>query len=244
MHTIGSTDAVLLREAALQDTGAVASIGRRGFIAAHRPFVPRSTLDAIADRTYDAATLSACIAACRTAPDAHFLVAEQRGRTVAFLHQDAFASRPELHRLYVEPSLTGRGIGRALVEELERRLPGGTAYVLLVASGNVGARRFYARMGFRLLESRPDGLAVMRRALRVDLPAELPEVPGLLLERVAGCEARPPLYLHQRAEGHGPVPLRRWPAAQAGFEHALLEAPVDADDCVRLFAPAERWLTA
>lgn len=244
MHTIRSTDAVLLREATAEDTDAVASIGRRGFVAVHGPFVARETLDVIAEETYDATALSDCITACRAAPDAHFLVAEQRGRVVAFLHEDAFGPRPELHRLYVEPALTGRSIGRALVDELERRLPDGRAYVLLVAAGNVGARRFYTRAGFRQLELRPDGLAVLRRSMGLDLPAEVPEVPGLVLERIAGSEVQPQLYLHTRAEGLGPEPLRRWPAARAGFEHALLEAPVGAGECVRLLAPAARWLAA
>ncbi|MFE5484625.1 GNAT family N-acetyltransferase [Streptomyces sp. NPDC056527] len=56
----------------------------------------------------------------------------------------------ELYALYVQPSLTGSGIGRALLEAVHAHAhAAGFAPVLLwVLAGNGGARRFYERAGY------------------------------------------------------------------------------------------------
>ena len=51
-----------------------------------------------------------------------------------------------LEQLYVEPSLTGRGIGGQLVELAKRERPEGLR--LWTFAANAGARRFYERHGF------------------------------------------------------------------------------------------------
>jgi GNAT superfamily N-acetyltransferase len=51
-----------------------------------------------------------------------------------------------LEQLYVEPSLTGRGIGGQLVELAKRERPEGLR--LWTFEANAGARRFYERHGF------------------------------------------------------------------------------------------------
>ena len=50
-------------------------------------------------------------------------------------------------QLYVEPRLTGRGIGGELVGLAKRQRPGGLR--LWTFESNVGAQRFYERHGFR-----------------------------------------------------------------------------------------------
>lgn len=59
-----------------------------------------------------------------------------------------------LDQLYVEPGLTGRGIGLALLEQAERERPDGLQ--VWAFQSNVRALRFYARHGFTEVE-RTDG---------------------------------------------------------------------------------------
>jgi len=55
----------------------------------------------------------------------------------------------EVGSLYVTPSMQGRGVGAALLDEAERRLGGGPA-VVWVIERNTAARAFYERAGWRL----------------------------------------------------------------------------------------------
>ena len=55
-----------------------------------------------------------------------------------------------LDHLYVDPAIQGRGIGGALLNHAKALQPGGLQ--LWVFQKNDGARRFYARHGFRLVE--------------------------------------------------------------------------------------------
>ena len=60
-----------------------------------------------------------------------------------------------LDHLYVDPSLQGRGIGSALLGHAKALQPAGLQ--LWVFQENEGARRFYERHGFRLVESTDGG---------------------------------------------------------------------------------------
>lgn len=87
-------------------------------------------------------------------PPAEVLVldaGEAGGRVLAFMVIDAGASY--LAQLFVEPGAMGRGLGRRLLDEACRRMPGG--WHLHVATANMGARRFYERRG---LEAGPASL--------------------------------------------------------------------------------------
>jgi GNAT superfamily N-acetyltransferase len=78
-------------------------------------------------------------------------VAEDRQRTlVGILVLDG----DWLDQLYVEPALTGRGVGAALLRLAKRRHPDGLW--LWVFASNIGAQRFYERHGFAEIE-RTDG---------------------------------------------------------------------------------------
>jgi ribosomal protein S18 acetylase RimI-like enzyme len=72
--------------------------------------------------------------------------------------------------LYVEPEMTGGGIGSALLEHAKGRRPAG--FCLWTFQQNDGARRFYERHGLRLIrltdgedneEKTPDALYAWRR---------------------------------------------------------------------------------
>jgi GNAT superfamily N-acetyltransferase len=55
-------------------------------------------------------------------------------------------SGPWLEQLYVEPTMTGRGIGASLVKLAKRQRPEGLR--LWTFASNAGAQRFYERHGF------------------------------------------------------------------------------------------------
>jgi GNAT superfamily N-acetyltransferase len=74
-------------------------------------------------------------------------VAERDGSIVGF----AGVSPGWLDHLYVDPDAQNAGIGTALLEHAKRLQPGGLE--LWVFQRNDGARRFYERHGFALLES-------------------------------------------------------------------------------------------
>jgi predicted N-acetyltransferase YhbS len=59
-----------------------------------------------------------------------------------------------LEQLYVDPDLTGQGVGSTLLALAKRERPDGLRLWTFVS--NLGARRFYLRHGFREVE-RTDG---------------------------------------------------------------------------------------
>ena len=77
--------------------------------------------------------------------------------------------------LYVEPKVTGRGIGSALLEQAKTRRRDG--FSLWTFQQNEGARRFYERHGLHLIrltngdgneEKTPDALYAWRRGSIAD----------------------------------------------------------------------------
>ena len=66
-----------------------------------------------------------------------------------------------LEHLYVEPGLTGHGIGARLLEVAKRERPDGLR--LWTFAANAGAQRFYERHGFTALR-RTDGASNEERA--------------------------------------------------------------------------------
>lgn len=79
-------------------------------------------------------------------PTTETWVAELDGAVVAFCSLgDGW-----IEQLYVAPGHTGHGIGSRLVELAKERQPGGLQ--LWTFQVNAGARRFYERHGFRVVE--------------------------------------------------------------------------------------------
>ena len=74
--------------------------------------------------------------------DCELWVAEQDGALAGILVLDG----DFVDQLYVEPGLTGRGIGSALLAVAKRERPQGLQ--LWAFQTNTGARRFYERHGF------------------------------------------------------------------------------------------------
>lgn len=78
------------------------------------------------------------------------IVAEDAGRILGY----AAVSRNHLENLFVDPAAQGRGVGAALLVEVESRVRAGfervTLRCLLV---NPQARRFYERYGYQVRET-------------------------------------------------------------------------------------------
>ena len=80
--------------------------------------------------------------ASRIVEDCELWVAEQDGAVAGILVLDGDV----VDQLYVEPGLTGRGIGSALLALAQRERPEGLQSWAFQT--NAGARRFYERHGF------------------------------------------------------------------------------------------------
>ncbi len=79
-------------------------------------------------------------------PNNEVWVAEEDGRVVGF----AGLGDDLLRHLWVHPDAQNRGAGAALLDKAKERRPGG--FRLWVFQKNTGARRFYERHGFTLVE--------------------------------------------------------------------------------------------
>ncbi|GMN13961.1 GNAT family N-acetyltransferase [Altererythrobacter sp. MTPC7] len=158
---------MILRPASLEDTSALARLGRESFCAAFAHLYRQADLDAFLQQVYSEDAVAEEIA------DEHCIhrlawehsgregteTAGQRGRLLGFVklrhpswyaeHSDA-ADPIALGQLYTQPDATGRGIGAALMDWAiaEARQRGHDAIQLSVWSENYGAQRFYHRYGF------------------------------------------------------------------------------------------------
>jgi ribosomal protein S18 acetylase RimI-like enzyme len=176
----GEPAELVVRVATVADAPAIAAIGRVGFPAVHNDIVGPAFAAAVVEQTYSISALTECITRCREAEDAAFLVAEDSGEVVGYLHYDCDGAEPELHRIYVDPERKRAGIGGALMRELHARLRRGSSYVLLVAEANSDARAFYERHGL-IVERRVDGNDHYSAEMSLDLDSPPPVTDGLLM---------------------------------------------------------------
>lgn len=91
-----------------------------------------------------------------------FLVAEEEGAVLGTVIGAWDGRRAWVYHLAVLPSARGRGMGRMLMEELERRMRavGAPKLNLLIEAGNAGVADFYRKLGYA-----PDDLLFMTKLL-------------------------------------------------------------------------------
>jgi diamine N-acetyltransferase len=171
---------LVVRAATVADAPAIAAIGSVGFPTAHNDVLGPTFVAAVVDQTYSIAALTECITRCGKDDDAEFLVAEEDGDVLGFLHYDCEGAEPELHRIYVDLERKRGGIGSALLRELHGRLRPGSSYVLLVAAANTDAQAFYERYGL-IVERRVDGPSHYRSAMSLDLDTPAQAADALLM---------------------------------------------------------------
>ena len=169
-----------VRDSRAADAAGIAAIGRVAVPETYRDLCDPIVIRNIVEQSYSLDALRDCIARCRRSPEAHFLVAEMKGRIAGFLHYDSEGDEPELHRIYVEPALKRHGVGSALMDELHRRLARGATYMLMVIAGNLAAVAFYRRHGF-VEQARVDGPTYMSEHMSVSFPPGTPPAPALVL---------------------------------------------------------------
>jgi Acetyltransferases len=159
---------LVIRAATAADAPAIAAIGSVGFPAVHNDVVGPAFAAAVVEQTYSTAALIECITRCGDDDNAEFLVAEDDGGVLGYLHYDCDGAEPELHRIYVDLERKRAGIGSGLMRELHSRLRPGSSYVLLVAEANTDARAFYERHGL-IVERRVEGPSQYAAAIGLDL---------------------------------------------------------------------------
>ncbi|VTR76145.1 GNAT family N-acetyltransferase [Cellulomonas hominis] len=151
----GAPHGVLLRPGAPADVPHLVALWRRAVVATHDFLAPQDV------DHYEQVVRTAL-------PALAVGVAEQDGRVLGFVATDG----PRVEMLFVDPEAHARGVGTALLAAATRDLP---VVELDVNEQHPGARRFYARRGFREVgrspvdgDGRPYPLLHLRRATPTD----------------------------------------------------------------------------
>lgn len=144
---------MLIRRAIPSDAATIAHLGRRTFIDTFARFNRPDDMSMYLDRTYSEELQRREIGD----PAWTTLLAEDEGRAVGFAQLRDDGPRVEVARLYVDAPWHGRGVARALMDEIERlaREQARQAIWLGVWEHNARAIRFYEKCGFRDTGSHP-----------------------------------------------------------------------------------------
>src|SRR5512139_742734 len=135
-----------------QVADAVSALARVVWQATYPPLISQAQIDAMLAGRYAPARILEQLDDPRHA----WWVAQQNAAPVGFAHALLEDSGCKLDKLYVHPDRQRRGIGAALLREVEdwargRRCP---RLRLQVNRGNARAIRAYGKYGFRITESR------------------------------------------------------------------------------------------
>jgi ribosomal protein S18 acetylase RimI-like enzyme len=137
---------VFVRTATVADLPAVEKLLRAAFHAAYDAIHGADKIETTSRSWHSQAALKANLAR----PWSEFLLADT-GEAIAGI---AYASQSSedfvmLHQLYVDPTMTGQGIGTQLLGECFESFPEAKAFRLEVDEQNPRAAAFYERFGFR-----------------------------------------------------------------------------------------------
>lgn len=95
------------------------------------------------------------------------LVARSAGRLVGAVRASLDGDAWEVGRLMVAPDVSGRGLGRSLLEQIEALAPASaTTYSLFTGAGSLRNQRMYKRAGYRLRGEIAPGVVRMTKPRR------------------------------------------------------------------------------
>jgi tRNA (guanine37-N1)-methyltransferase len=95
------------------------------------------------------------------------LVLRREGRLVAAARARREGEAWDVGRLMVAPDLQGQGLGRFLLEEIERAAPGDvTTYSLFTGAGSARNQRMYKKAGYRLRGEIEPGVVLLTKPRR------------------------------------------------------------------------------
>jgi ribosomal protein S18 acetylase RimI-like enzyme len=144
--------ALSLQPLADADVDAVAALARTVWQATYPPLIKQAQIDFMLADRYAPERIRAQFAD----PSHAWRVARQDPALAGFAHALLEASGCKLDKLYVHPDYQRRGIGTALLRNVEawaRAQQAGRLW-LQVNRGNAQAIRAYEKYGFRIVESR------------------------------------------------------------------------------------------
>lgn len=148
---------MILRDATLADTAALATLGRDSFVATFGHLYSAANLQAFLEEVYSVDAVAqeladpALLHQLALDDDGGALTGFIKLRNPSSYAEYSDAQRPlALCQLYTSPSRTGEGIGAALMDWAlaYARKAGCDAVQLSVWSENFGAQKFYQRYGF------------------------------------------------------------------------------------------------
>jgi GNAT superfamily N-acetyltransferase len=141
-----------IREAAPEDAYAVAGVHVRSWQSAYRGLIAQEYLDSLEPRTwasrYNFGQVGIRVPHTVLAVDGSTICGLA---TTSLCRDEDLPDFGELLAMYVDPEYMGGGVGRLLISAARERLRrlGVMAASLRVLDGNVRARRFYERDGWR-----------------------------------------------------------------------------------------------
>lgn len=156
---------LVFRKIAPKHFTAIHDLALKGWLFAYK-HLPKKELEKLVDRYYSARALS------RDWKNAHakrafFVLAFEKKKLVGFCHVALRGKRGELFKLYIEPRLIGKGMGKKLLKRGERFLRAHRAkkYFTFVNRHNRTGIDFYLRNGFQRIPENDKDDEFGRKAL-------------------------------------------------------------------------------
>ena len=139
---------VQLRQIGKEELSIVQSIANQTWPSTFANILSTEQIDYMLHWMYDQPQLESQVERGHT-----FLIAEENGTAIGFAGFELFyleESKSKLHKLYLLPSYHGKGIGKALLQEVARRMreAGQQSLTLNVNNDNQKAIDFYRSQGF------------------------------------------------------------------------------------------------
>jgi ribosomal protein S18 acetylase RimI-like enzyme len=151
---------VFVRTAGERDLDAVRTLLVETWHATYDAIYGTAKVTEITDEWHSIASLRSRL----TRPNSEFLVADDGKRIggMAFAAATADAKVILLNQLYVHPDCQRRGIGQALLDEVEASFPEAQTLRVEVEEANGGAIAFYRSKGFLSVSSAADSRDISR----------------------------------------------------------------------------------